>query len=147
MLIGDGELETATAIDSLNLRNLLVGDKNGKILPVLHLNGYKISAPTIYARKSKRELNEMIRGFGFTPVLIDGDDPEVFQATLEKETKNPFYILKTEKGATGPNRHHEAHQIPLKKPRIDSEELAILEDWLKSYHCEELFTPEGGFND
>ena len=147
VLIGDGELETATAIDSLNLRNILAGDKNGKISPILHLNGYKISAPTIYARKSERELNEMIRGFGFTPVLIDGDDPEVFQIALEKEIENPFYILKTEKGATGPNRHHEAHQIPLKEPRSNPEELAVLEDWLKSYHFEELFTSEGGFDD
>ena len=74
VLIGDGELETATALDSLNLKNLLGGSTNGKILPILHLNGYKISAPSIYARKSEKELNDLIRGFAFTPVLIDGDD-------------------------------------------------------------------------
>ncbi|MBR5647361.1 hypothetical protein IKW73_00240 [Candidatus Saccharibacteria bacterium] len=133
VLIGDGELETATAIDSLNLHNLMDSDKNGRVLPILHLNGYKISAPSIYARKSERELNELVRGFGFTPITIDGDDPEVFQAALEKEVENPFYILKTEKGETGPNRHHEAHQIPLKNPATDENELKILEDWLRSY--------------
>ena len=133
VLIGDGELETATAIDSLNLHNLLDGENNGRILPILHLNGYKISAPSIYARKSEHELNELIRGFGFTPVLIDGDEPEEFQKALAKNIKNPFYILKTEKGATGPNRHHEAHQIPLKNPATDETELRELEDWLKSY--------------
>ena len=133
VLIGDGELETATAIDSLNLHDLMDSDKNGRVLPILHLNGYKISAPSIYARKSERELNELVRGFGFTPITIDGDDPEVFQAALEKEVKNPFYILKTEKGETGPNRHHEAHQIPLKNPATDENELKILEDWLRSY--------------
>ena len=133
VLIGDGELETATAIDSLNLHNLLDGDKNGKILPILHLNGYKISAPSIYARKSERELNEMVRGFGMTPIWIEGDDPEVFQKALNSDTESPFYILKTEKGETGPNRHHEAHQVPLKNPASDGGELRALEEWLKSY--------------
>ncbi|MBR3176156.1 hypothetical protein IKF26_02040 [Candidatus Saccharibacteria bacterium] len=140
VLIGDGELETATAIDSLNLRSLLVGARNGKVLPILHLNGYKISAPSIYARKSERELNELIRGFGFTPITIRGDeDTEAFQNALSTGADSPFYILKTEKGEGGPNRHHEAHQIPLKNPKTDERELRILEDWLKSYGPEELF--------
>ena len=146
VLIGDGELETATAIDSLNLHNLLDSSKNGTVIPILHLNGYKISAPSIYARKSERELNELIRGFGYNPVWIANDKPETFQIALEAHTKNPFYILKTPKGATGPNRHHSSHQIPLQKPKTDREELEKLEEWLKSYHFEELFTKEGGFN-
>ncbi len=142
VLIGDGELETATAIDSLNLHNLLDADKNGRVIPILHLNGYKISAPSIYARKSERELNEMIRGFGFTPVFIEGDDPETFQELLNEKVKNPFYILHTVKGATGPNRHHEAHQIPLKNPKTDDNELHELEAWLKSYRMGELIKPK-----
>ena len=145
VLIGDGEFETATAIDSLNLRDLLTGPNNGTILPILHLNGYKISAPSIYARKSERELNEMIRGFGFTPIWIRGDDPEIFQEALVLKAESPFYILATEKGETGPNRHHQAHQIPLKNPKNDFRELEELEKWLKSYHFEELFSREGGF--
>lgn len=145
VLIGDGELETATALDSLNLRNLLTGPKNGKVLPIIHLNGYKISAPSIYARKSERELNSLIRGFGFTPIMIDGDDPEKFQAALSEKVETPFYILKTEKGEGGPNRHHEAHQIPLKNPASSLKEREALEDWLKSYHFEELFDKERGF--
>ena len=145
VLIGDGELETATALDSLNLRCLLSSSKNGKVLPILHLNGYKISAPSIYARKSERELNELIRGFGFTPVLIDGDTPEVFQAALNKRVPDPFYILKTEKGEGGPNRGYLAHQIPLKKPAYSFKELEMLEKWLKSYRFDELFDKEKGF--
>ena len=133
VLIGDGELETATALDSLNLRNLLTGPKNGKVLPILHLNGYKISAPSIYARKSERELNEMIRGFGFTPIVIDGNNTEKFQEVLRLEVDAPFYIMKTEKGYGGPNSHQDAHQIPLKNPKTDAEELKRLEEWLKSY--------------
>ena len=144
VLIGDGELETATAIDSLNLRNLFASSKNGRILPILHLNGYKISAPTIYARKSERELNELIRGFGFTPITIEGDDPEVFQEALRKTVDSPFYILKTEKGEGGPNRHQDAHQIPLKNPKTDEEELRTLEEWLRSYEISELFSREKG---
>ena len=138
VLIGDGELETATAIDSLNLRNIFDSGRHGKVLPILHLNGYKISAPSIYARKSEREMNEMIRGFGFTPVWIHGDDPEAFQNALREPVDAPFYILKTEKGEGGPNRGHEAHQIPLKNPASDKEELAELEEWLRSYHPEDV---------
>ncbi|MBR2710117.1 hypothetical protein IKF02_00570 [Candidatus Saccharibacteria bacterium] len=145
VLIGDGELETATAIDSLNLRNLLCGAKNGRVLPILHLNGYKISAPSIYARKSERELNELVRGFGFTPIWINGEDPESFQDALRAEVESPFYILKTEKGEGGPNRHHDAHQIPLKNPASDPDELSALEDWLRSYRFEELFDEREGF--
>ena len=137
VLIGDGELETATAIDSLNLRSLLTSPKNGKILPILHLNGYKISAPTIYARRSKRELNEMIRGFGFEPRWIT-EDAEDFQTALDEERAAPFYIMQTAKGEGGPNRHHDAHQIPLKNPATDAEELKQLEEWLKSYKATKL---------
>lgn len=146
VLIGDGELETATALDSLNLLNLLGGSKNGKVIPILHLNGYKISAPSIYARKSERELNELIRGFGFCPVWINGEKTEEFQIAQEAKTKNPFYILKTEKGSTGPNRHQDSHQIPLKKVKTDEKELRALERWLKSYKFEEVFDKEKGFN-
>lgn len=145
VLIGDGELETATALDSLNLKNLLGGKKNGRVLPILHLNGYKISAPSIYARKSERELNELVRGFGFTPIWIRGDDPEDFQEALMKDAESPFYILKTEKGETGPNRGHVAHQIPLKNPASNHNELKELENWLKSYHFGELFDKVEGF--
>ena len=144
VLIGDGELETATALDSLNLKNLLSGDKNGKVIPILHLNGYKISAPSIYARKSERELNELIRGFGFAPVTINGENPEEFQTKLAEESKNTFYILKTEKGFGGPNRYQDSHQIPIKNPATNTYELEQLDNWLKSYRFDELFDHEKG---
>ena len=137
VLIGDGELETATAIDSLNLHDLLSGSNNGRVLPVLHLNGYKISAPSLYARKSERELNELLRGFGFTPRVV-GEDVEDFQLALDETIESPFYILKTEKGEGGPNRYHLAHQIPLKEPKTNPEELKRLEEWLMSYQAEPL---------
>ncbi|MBQ7202204.1 hypothetical protein IJS18_02345 [Candidatus Saccharibacteria bacterium] len=146
VLIGDGELETATALASLNLRDLLCGPRNGRVIPILHLNGYKISAPSIYARRSERELNELIRGFGFTPIWIHGSDPEAFQEALYKDVEAPFYILETEKGETGPNRYHNAHQIPLKEPAKNPEELGILNSWMISYGFNELFSKDEGVN-
>lgn len=127
VLIGDGEFETATCLASLNLIKFLNSKKHGSVLPILHLNGYKISGPTVPARKSKRELFEQIRGFGFEPLLTDGT-PDSFEYVLRvaeayyakihdphvnlelaygiKENfcaKNPpFIIMETEKGAGGP---------------------------------------------
>ncbi|MBR3263839.1 hypothetical protein IKF94_01220 [Candidatus Saccharibacteria bacterium] len=155
VLIGDGEFETATALASLNLSKLLGSDTNGKVLPLLHLNGYKISGPTVAARKSERELSEMLRGFGYVPLIIDGEDTNAFQDAIDQSESlaNPFIIMKTEKGHTGPTYvNHEkiagnylAHQIPLKNPKTNSSELRMLENWLKSYHFEELFNKTEGF--
>lgn len=139
VLIGDGELETATALDSLNLCNLLTSSNNGKVLPILHLNGYKISAPSVYARKSERELMELMRGFGFTPRIIDGNNADDFQLALQEAIESPLYIMKTAKGEGGPNWHQDAHQIPLKEPKNNVSELKQVEEWLKSYQPEELF--------
>lgn len=156
VMLGDGELETATALASLNLVKLQ-GDhtKHGHVWPILHLNGYKISAPTLYGRKSERELGELVRGFGYTPLVINGDDPEVFQTVLTKAEKfeYPFFILRTEKGAGGPTEVHGrkvagnflAHQIPLPAAKTDAAELAILQGWLESYRFGELFSKEKGF--
>lgn len=156
VMLGDGELETASALASLNLVKLL-GDTtyNGQVMPILHLNGYKISAPTIYARKSERELKELIRGFGYTPIWIHGDATDAFQKALKDSTmlNHPFLVLETEKGATGPKEVHGkkiagnflAHQIPLPNAKTDEDELKILYEWLKSYNFNELFSTEKGF--
>ncbi|MBR0460763.1 hypothetical protein IJI91_02120 [Candidatus Saccharibacteria bacterium] len=155
VIIGDGELETATAIDSLNLVKLVGSGNNGTVLPILQLNGYKISGPTIYGRKSDRELSELIRGFGYTPVHIRDDSPETFQSAFKTGLRHqhPFYILHTKKGDTGPTKlnnqriadNYLAHQIPLPNAKTDDTELHYLEAWLKSYHFDELFDPQKGF--
>ena len=62
-----------------------------------------------------------------------------------QKVESPFYILKTEKGAGGPNAHQDAHQVPLKKPAEKPEELEQLSEWLKSYRFNELFDKEKGF--
>jgi phosphoketolase len=71
VLLGDGEFEAATTLASLNLNDLLSSPNNGKIIPILHLNGYKISGPTVASRRSAHQLNELIRGFGFQPIRIE----------------------------------------------------------------------------
>lgn len=156
VMIGDGELETASALASLNLVKT-VGNTtyNGKVIPILHLNGYKISGPTLYGRKSEREMKELIRGFGYTPLWIEEDSPEAFQGRLREaeQVEHPFLILQTEKGATGPREVNDkkiagnylSHQIPLPNAKTDPIELGILKDWLQSYKFEELFDKEKGF--
>ena len=147
VLIGDGELETATALASLNLNKLLGAHHNGWVLPILHLNGYKISAPTIYGRSSERELLQMLRGFGYDPVIIDGTNVEEFQLVLGDLKYNTFIVMKTPKGYTGPKEvaglkvegNCAAHQVPLPKAKTDEKQLRMLEQWLKSYKFEELY--------
>ena len=147
VLIGDGELETATALASLNLNKLLSSDGNGHVLPILHLNGYKISAPTIYGRSSERELLQLFRGFGYDPVVVDGTRTEEFQLALDDLKPNTFIIMKTPKGYTGPREvdgvkiegNCAAHQVPLPNAKTDKEQLKMLEAWLKSYNPKELY--------
>ena len=155
VLLGDGEFETGTALASMNFSKLFGGESNGHVLPILSLNGYKISGPTVFARKSEREQMEMIRGFGFTPIVINDEVPELFQNALAhaKTVKNPFLIFKNEKGGTGPTEvdgskvagNYLAHQIPLPLAKSNKVQLGLLESWLKSYHFEELFDEEKGF--
>lgn len=174
-LIGDGEFETATTLSSMNLNKLFSGRKNGNVLPILHLNGYKISAPTIAGRKSDRELSELIRGFGFTPLFVRATNEdaelaldyaiddfenalneayEIFRKIKKGEKENPpFIIMKTDKGLTGPEElngvkirsNFKAHQIPLLNAKTDEKELKTLSAWLKSYRFNELFDKEKGF--
>ena len=145
VLLGDGELETATALASLNLVKLLGGASNARILPILHLNGYKISAPTIYGRKSERELLQLFRGFDFTPIITKDDVADFQQALADSaELKHPLLIFRSAKGATGPRElggqkvagSQNAHQIPLPHAKTDPQELAMLAEWLQSYHCQ-----------
>ena len=175
VLIGDGEFETATALASMNLNKLFSGKSNGNVLPILHLNGYKISAPTIAGRKSERELSELIRGFGFTPLFVRATNEdaelaleyaiddfkvalnsayEIFKKIKKGERQNPpFIVMRTDKGLTGPEElngvkirgNFKAHQIPLLNAKTDEKELKILDSWLKSYRFNELFDREKGF--
>ena len=153
VLLGDGELETATAFASLNLPKLISHKVHGRVLPILHLNGYKISAPTISARTSERELHQLLRGCGYTPLEATAVNlREILEQA--KSLPYPFIIFRSEKGATGPDfingqkisGNYLAHQIPLPHAKTDPDELAILEDWLKSYKFMQIFSSRKGFD-
>lgn len=154
VLLGDGELETATAMASLQLPKLISGEKHGHVLPILHLNGYKISAPTISARSSERELHQLLRSNGFSPIETT-DNTIDFQSALEraKTVNHPFIIFRNEKGATGPESfagrkiagNYLSHQIPLPNVKTDPAQLEILEKWLQSYQFRLLFSAQKGF--
>lgn len=144
VLVGDGEFETATTLGSLNLNHLLNSPQHGRVVPILHLNGYKISGPTIAARKPKRQLFELLRGFDYNPILLNSETL-TFQYALNNSLKSPFLILETPKGDTGPTPPESSHQVPLKDPKHNQDELKILEKWLRSYHFEELFNQDKGF--
>ncbi len=76
-LIGDGEAETASLLAALNLNKLISPVSNGLVLPILHLNGYKISGPTIFGRMNDQDLYDLLHGFGFTPLFVDEDRGDV----------------------------------------------------------------------
>src|SRR3989338_8452057 len=168
-LIGDGEAETGPINAAWHLNKFINPATNGAVLPILHLNGYKISGPTIFGRMDNQELTALFTGYGYEPHIVEGDDiDQTMQDTLQQsyqairrlqksapnnKPKFPMIILKTLKGWTGIKEihgkkiegNHLSHQVVLKEPKTDHEELAALEEWLRSYKFEELFDKKSGF--
>lgn len=169
-VIGDGELETGPLQASLQINKIMNPKTDGVVLPILHLNGYKIANPTIFSRISDMELDDYFRGSGYLPYYVEGDNPmtmhkrmaEVLDEVIEKikdikyrkTTKRPIWpiiILRTPKGWTGPKEVEKkqiegsfrAHQVPIIVDEEHKENLEILENWLKSYKPEELFDKNG----
>ena len=124
-VVGDGEAETGPMAASWHSNKFLNPMTDGAVLPILHLNGYKIANPTILARITPDELESLFIGYGYKPYLVEGDDPrvmhELMATTLDKvfdeiraiqqdarqghtssRPKWPMIILKTPKGWTGP---------------------------------------------
>ncbi len=175
-LVGDGEAETGPTATAWHLNKFLDPTFNGAVLPILHLNGYKISGPTIFGRMSDTELVNLFSGYGYEPIIVTGDDNSIYENMLAsmdgaykkikeiqdgarfknekvESPKWPMIILKTEKGWTGIDEfkgkkitgNHYSHQVVVKNPRIDEEELEAVETWLRSYKFDELFDKETGF--
>lgn len=124
-VVGDGEAETGPLATSWHSNKFLNPKTDGAVLPILHLNGYKISNPTIFARISKEELDQLFRGYGWTPHIIEGEDVEEMHQAMAKKLDEvveeikriqkdaregnvttrprwPMIILITPKGWTGP---------------------------------------------
>lgn len=170
-LIGDGEAETGPIAAAWHLNKLINPVENGVVLPVLHLNGYKISGPTIFGSMSDFELIQFFHGAGWEPRIVDEYSAEDFDLELSKVfsdafrdisrikfgRKNgfvrlPMIIMRSKKGSSGIAENNGekiegnslAHQVPLLNAKSDEKELKKLEDWLKSYKFEELFDFEKG---
>ncbi len=124
-IVGDGEAETGPLATAWHSNKFINPIRDGAVLPILHLNGYKIANPTILARISHEELQKLFEGYGYTPYFVSGDDPETMHqamaATLEhciKEIREiqqsarargvatrprwPMIVLRSPKGWTGP---------------------------------------------
>ncbi len=124
-VVGDGEAETGPLATSWHSNKFLNPATDGAVLPILHLNGYKIANPTVLARIPHAELEQLMRGYGYEPFTLEGDDPEtmhqqaaaVFDAMMDRiaeiqkaareggSTERPAWpmlILRTPKGWTGP---------------------------------------------
>ena len=175
-VIGDGESETGALAASWHSNKFLNPVRDGAVLPILHLNGYKIAGPTVLARIPRDELAELLRGYGYNPYFVAGHEPEpMHQAmastmdtiveeihTIQKEAREhgfshrprwPMIVLDSPKGWTGPKvvdgvpieGTFRAHQVPLSELASKPDHLRMLEDWMKSYHAEELFDDEGKF--
>lgn len=171
-VVGDGEAETAPLATSWHSNKFLNPLTDGVVLPILHLNGYKISNPTVFSRISHEEIESFFKGCGWKPYFVEGDDPMTMHALMaetmdkviadireiKKNAKEnndatrpiwPMIVFRSPKGWTGPKVVDEkeiegtfrAHQVPLSMEK--EEHLTLLENWLKSYHPEELFDEKG----
>jgi len=172
-LVGDGEAETGPTATAWHLNKLIDPATNGAVLPILHLNGYKISGPTFFGRMSDEELLNLFRGYGYEPHIVDAYVEEDVHArmqhimdqaiasirftqhcaregTLTQTPKWPMIILRTPKGwdsikYIGDKRIEDnnfSHQVIAGDAKTNPEQLAQLEQWLRSYKFEELFDGE-----
>lgn len=171
-VVGDGEAETGPLATSWHINKFINPKTDGAVLPILHLNGYKIANPTVLARISKKELDSYFKGCGWKPYYVEGSDPmsmhqkmaevmdEVIteikeiqkKARINNDAERPIWpmiVLRAPKGWTGPkiidNKQIEGSFRAHQVPiTIDNEQkLSLLEKWLRSYKPEELFDDNG----
>lgn len=170
-VVGDGEAETGPLAASWHLNKIINPLTDGIVLPILHLNGYKIANPTIYSRIPEDELIKYFEGCGWNPYVVEASSAakihELMARTLDrcieeikiiksktrlnKRATFPMIILKTPKGWGGPKFINDlqvegtfrSHQVPVVVNKEHPENLEILEAWLRSYKPEELFDENG----
>jgi xylulose-5-phosphate/fructose-6-phosphate phosphoketolase len=172
-VVGDGEAETGPLAASWHSNKFLNPARDGAVLPILHLNGYKIANPTILGRLSDAELTQLFAGYGYKPYFVEGHEPEAMHqlmastldtivdeiksiqqnartGNLDGEPSWPMIILRTPKGWTGPKvvdgKPVEGTWRAHQVPVTDlskPEHLKILESWMKSYAPHELFDNDG----
>jgi len=170
-LIGDGEAETGAIAAGWHINKLVDPATSGAVLPILHLNGYKISGPTVFGRMSDHELTELFSGYGYEPFIVQGEYlykdmfetmEKCYQKIMDIQTRArkgeiftprfPMIVLKSPKGWTTIKKVHGqqiegtilAHQVVMPGVSGDDQELQALEEWLKSYKFDELFDEKKG---
>ena len=171
-VVGDGEAETGPLATAWQSNKFLNPVTDGAVLPIMHLNGYKISNPTIFSRISHEEIQKFFEGCGWKPIFVEGDDPmtmhklmaEALDSAIEeiKEIQKnarenndstrpiwPMIVLRTPKGWTGP-KEVDGQKIEgsFRAHQVPitmekPEHLDLLKEWLLSYKPEELFDENG----
>jgi xylulose-5-phosphate/fructose-6-phosphate phosphoketolase len=172
-VVGDGEAETGPLATSWHSNKFLNPARDGAVLPVLHLNGYKIAGPTVLARIPREELEALFRGYGYAPYFVEGGDPmkmhRLMAAALDaaatdiraiqraarskgfkRRPRWPMIILRSPKGWTGP-KVVDGKRIEgtFRAHQVPIGEMSrpghvrILEKWMKGYHPERLFDESG----
>ncbi|GAA1515568.1 phosphoketolase family protein [Sphaerisporangium rubeum] len=166
-VVGDGEAETGPLATGWHSNKFVDPTRDGVVLPILHLNGYKIAGPTVLARIPERDLLRLLEGYGHRPHVVAGDDPaemhQAMAATLDTVFDQiaaikagardpwPMIVLRSPKGWTGPREVDglpvegtwRSHQVPLARVRDDPAHLEQLEQWMRSYRPGELFDATG----
>jgi xylulose-5-phosphate/fructose-6-phosphate phosphoketolase len=172
-VVGDGEAETGPLATSWHSNKFINPSRDGAVLPILHLNGYKIANPTILGRISREQLESLFIGYGYKPYFVEGDKRETVHQQLagaledmiadirkiQREARDkglsglpqwPMLVLRTPKGWTGPEEV-DGHQVEnsWRSHQVPFEigesitRLRLLEKWLQSYRSEELFDEAG----
>ena len=172
-VVGDGEAETGPLATAWHSNKFLNPATDGAVLPILHLNGYKIANPTLLARITREELEQLFRGYGWTPLFVEGDEPDLMHEAMAgaldtaiehikavredarvrgnlSRPRWPMIILNSPKGWTGP-KVVDGLQVEGTfrahqvplHPRTHPEHLGLLDAWLRSYIPEELFDERG----
>lgn len=166
-VVGDGEAETGPLATSWHFNKFLNREKDGIVLPILHLNGYKIASPTVLGRMADKDLMAYFYSLNYHPYFVEGNDPLKMHEQMINTLDNimseinlikngivpyrlPLVILRTPKGWTCPKEYNgeyiensfRAHQVPIAMDER-SKAIPVLEAWLKSYHPENLFDSTG----
>lgn len=170
-IVGDGEAETGPTATAWHSTKFLDPAESGAVLPILHLNGYKISNPTIYGTMDDEELMHLFRGYGYQPRIVENQDlhADLFTAldwaldeihAIQEAARSgkpklkprwPMLILRSLKGWTGIKEidgipiegSYRSHQVPAKDLKTNPQSLIHVEKWLRSYHPNELFDENG----
>lgn len=173
-IVGDGEAETGPTATAWHSNKFLNPITSGAVLPIVHINGYKISGPTIYGTMSDEELINLFNGYGYFPIIIEGEslfepmlsavDSSIERIkSIQKEARDsgnpgkpkwPVILLRSPKGWFGPEPLVEgfpivgsfrSHGVPLEHPQDDEKEFALLKNWLESYNVRELLNDDYSF--